>query len=707
MKIDIDDPRITAYALGELDDDERAELERQLEQSPKGRQLVQELQALASQLTEELGQEPELELSEAQHEAIAQRLQEEQKPSGEEGHDELEERRRANKRASDTGPGRRQPWILRHKVATSLAAMLLLAVGASTMMFAGYMATAPEIANRRIELPGASMGPSHGGEAKASSAPANQPVHAGYWRATEVDKLQRTSPTVNAGEGRGLNRVTRGNSQEGLRLIPAQDRGLMHNSEKKRLTGEEYQPTPENRFQTVARAPLSTFSIDVDTASYANVRRFLTRKMLPPAAAVRIEELVNYFGYAYPEPTGQHPFSVNVELGPAPWQRKHRLVRIGLRGRQIQKRHRPASNLVFLIDVSGSMSDLTKLPLLRRGMKLLVDQLGEQDRVALVVYAGASGLVLRSTACTRQNRPKILSALERLQAGGSTNGGAGIQLAYDVAVANYIKGGTNRVLLATDGDFNVGLRDRGALVKLISQKAKSGVFLSVLGFGMGNLKDATLEQLADKGNGNYAYIDSIREARKVLVEQMTGTLITIAKDVKIQVEFNPARVQAYRLVGYENRRLAARDFADDKKDAGEIGAGHTVTALYELVPPGVKLVTPATGPLRYQRPAQPAGRHGKELLTVKLRYKQPEASRSTLLSVPAGDQGNNLERTSADFKFAAAVAWFGMALRGSAHAGKTPYPSIIELGHAGLASDRNGRRAEFLDLVKRASRLNR
>ena len=347
---------------------------------------------------------------------------------------------------------------------------------------------------------------------------------------------------------------------------------------------EAYDRIHDNPFKLVRQEPLSTFSIDVDTASYANVRRFLNQNQLPPPDAVRIEELVNYFRYDYAQPRGEHPFSVSVDLAQCPWAPTHRLARVALKGREPDLARRPASNLVFLLDVSGSMGDANKLPLVMKSMKLMVDQLGENDRVAIVVYAGASGLVLPSTTCDRKEQ--VLAALDRLRAGGSTNGGAGIQLAYRTAIANFIKGGTNRVILATDGDFNVGVSS-GDLIRLIEKKAKSGVFLTVLGFGQGNLQDATMEEISGKGNGTYAYIDSIREARKVLVEQIGGTLLTIAKDVKIQVEFNPARIGAYRLIGYENRVLRNQDFNDDKKDAGEIGAGLTVTALYEVVPRGV------------------------------------------------------------------------------------------------------------------------
>lgn len=469
-------------------------------------------------------------------------------------------------------------------------------------------------------------------------------------------------------------------------------------------SAESYAAIFENPFLSVNQQPLSTFSIDVDTASYANVRRMLTAGRLPPPDAVRIEEMINYFDYAYPQPVGDEPFSVNVEVAECPWNGEHLLARIGLNGYEFAPGERPPANLVFLIDVSGSMQPHNKLPLLQQALKLLVNELERDDRVAMVVYAGASGLVLPSTPAT--NRATIINALDNLSAGGSTNGGAGIQLAYDTAAAAYIPGGVNRVILATDGDFNVGVVSQGALVEMVAERAKEGVFLSVLGFGMGNLKDSMLESLADKGNGNYAYIDTLNEAQKVLVEQMGGTLVTIAKDVKIQIEFNPAEVAAYRLIGYENRLLAAQDFNDDRKDAGEIGAGHTVTALYELVPPGAEGEVLTVDPLKYQTPLEVSeGAETGELMTVKLRYKAPEGEVSELISVAVRDMGLTLEQSSDDFAFAAAVAAFGMLLRGSTHAGAADYGLVETLAAGALGDDAFGYRAEFLTLVQRARGL--
>ena len=473
---------------------------------------------------------------------------------------------------------------------------------------------------------------------------------------------------------------------------------------------EAYDRIVDNPFLAVAQNPLSTFSIDVDTASYANTRRFLNQGALPPKDAVRIEELINYFTYQYPQPQGEAPFSVNLEVADCPWNGEHRLVRVGLKGREISEEQRPPTNLVFLIDVSGSMQPANKLPLIKQALRLLVERLRENDRVAIVVYAGDSGVLLPSTPAA--NKETILSTIERLHAGGSTNGGSGIELAYQQAVANFIPGGVNRVILSTDGDFNVGVTNQGDLTRLIEDKAKTGVFLSVLGFGMGNLKDSTMEKLADKGNGNYAYIDSLEEARKVLVEQMGGTLITIAKDVKIQIEFNPAQVGAFRLIGYENRILRHEDFNDDKKDAGEIGAGHTVTALYEIVPAGKPMHAPGVDPLKYQKPAprtaaQPAAADAasRELLTVKLRYKAPDGDTSKLLEHPLADSGRRFGEASADFKWAAAVAAFGMILRDSEHKGSATLDAVLELAEDGRGPDREGYHTEFIRLVRLAKAI--
>lgn len=466
---------------------------------------------------------------------------------------------------------------------------------------------------------------------------------------------------------------------------------------------EEYGVIDEPGFAAVVNKPLSTFSIDVDTASYANVRRFLHDGQLPPADAVRIEELINYFDYDYPDPAEGEPFSIVTEIAACPWAPSHRLVHIGLRSKPVAKANLPPNNLVFLIDVSGSMTDADKLPLLKKAFSLLAEQLRPQDQASIVVYADAEGMVLPPTSGAQKT--KILSTLSRLDAGGSTAGGAGMYLAYKLARENFIESGNNRVILATDGDFNVGVTSDGELVKMIERERESGVFLTVLGFGTGNLKDSKMEKLADHGNGNYAYIDNLLEARRVLVEQMGATLLTVAKDVKLQVEFNPAQVKAYRLIGYENRRLRDEEFNDDKKDAGDLGAGHSVTALYEVIPAGSDEPLPGVDPLKYQQTTvRPDASGSNEVLTVKLRYKPPEGSESRLLTRVLAEPGDDAVPTQA-FRFAAAVAEFGLLLRDSPYQGASDYDHAFEEVRQTLGSDEDGRRSEFLSLIKTAKKL--
>jgi Ca-activated chloride channel family protein len=481
-------------------------------------------------------------------------------------------------------------------------------------------------------------------------------------------------------------------------FLPA--RGAVHPLPRESWNTESYAHVAENGFLAADRNPLSTFSIDVDRASYSNVRRFLLDGRLPPKDAVRIEEMINYFSYDRPEPRGEHPFTVVTEVAEAPWAPAHRLLRIGLHAPRVELDRLPPSNLVFLLDVSGSMQSPDKLPLVKQSLRMLVEQLRPQDRVALVVYAGAAGLVLPSTPGSQRER--ILDALDRLEAGGSTAGGAGLRLAYEVARENHLRGGNNRVILATDGDFNVGVSSDAEMIRLVEERRAGGTFLTVLGFGTGNLKDSKMEQMADHGNGNYAYIDNLLEARKVLVSEMGGTLLTVAKDVKLQVEFNPARVRAYRLIGYENRLLAAEDFNDDRKDAGEMGAGHSVTALYEVVPAGAATDTPVRGtdPLRYQAPApvRPAPSvTGAELAFVKVRYKRPDEERSRLMQHAVAERAG---RPSPDLSFAAAVAGFGMLLRESEHAGRLTPQQVLALARGARGDDREGYRAEFIRLVE-------
>jgi Ca-activated chloride channel family protein len=462
---------------------------------------------------------------------------------------------------------------------------------------------------------------------------------------------------------------------------------------------EDYNVINENVFLDTYNNPLSTFSVDVDTASYSNIRRFLNSSQKPPIDAVRIEEMINYFTYDYPDADGNDPFSITTEIGECPWNPENNLMLVGLQAKKLSTEELPPSNLVFLLDVSGSMDTPDKLPLLKSAFKLLVDELGENDRVSIVVYAGAAGLVLDSTPGSEKD--KILDALMELEAGGSTAGAEGIKLAYDIAKKNFIKSGNNRVILATDGDFNVGVSSEAELVRLIEKKRNEGIFLTVLGFGTGNYKDSKMESLADKGNGNYAYIDNIAEARKVLVNEMGATLNTVAKDVKIQVEFNPAKVKAYRLIGYENRLLRNEDFNDDSVDAGEIGAGHSVTALYEIAPVDSEFEVPGVDELKYQKSQLI---DSNEVATVKIRYKKPESDTSELLSktVLEEDEG----KVSENLKFAAAVAEFGLLLRESKYKGNSSYDRVLQVAKQYADSDEEGYRNEFVKLVEKAKRID-
>jgi len=471
---------------------------------------------------------------------------------------------------------------------------------------------------------------------------------------------------------------------------------------------ESYKGITENTFTNTATTPLSTFSVDVDAASYSNVRRFINNGQLPPADAVRVEEMINYFNYNLAGPTNGGPAAIHTELSSAPWNTNHRLLRIGLKAKTIPTQNLPASNLVFLIDVSGSMSDPNKLPLVQSSLKMLVDQLRPQDKVALVVYAGAAGVVLPST--NGNKKETIKNAIDNLSAGGSTAGGEGIKLAYKIAAENLMPKGNNRIILATDGDFNVGASSDDDMEKLIEKKRESGIFLSVLGYGMGNYKDSKMETLADKGNGNYAYIDNITEARKTLVSEFGGTLFTVAKDVKLQIEFNPAKVQAYRLLGYENRILNKEDFNDDKKDAGDMGSGHTVTAFYEIVPAGIKddyMVS--VDPLKYQKVKVSKAdlNPSAEMMTIKFRYKEPVSSKSKLSQAVVYDKPVDFNATSVDFKFASAVAEVGMLLRDSKFKQKASYAHAIATARAGKGSDNEGYRAEFIRLAESAKLLSK
>jgi Ca-activated chloride channel family protein len=700
-QFDADDARLSAYALGELDESERASVEQLLATDPEARKFVDELRATARALESELANEKMPELTAAQRDGIVGRAQ--------------------SKRRHRTPMRAWFSYAIAAAAVTSFVSWAALTIVQSHSVDKERMAVklgdpAASSAHGRAaqdQLRGLGyLGDSDGSPAaKAAQQPQGQMVYElqrlGYSGGSAAQGATGGTPI---GVGRVGHKGTATSAFTSRRAAPLLQRA--GDSFSQRLVGldedesntEAYDALVENAFKLSRDDALSTFSIDVDTASYSNVRRFLNQGQLPPPDAVRIEELVNYFRYAYPPATGADPFSTSTEVATCPWQKDHLLVRIGLRGRDIPAYERPASNLVFLIDVSGSMDEPNKLPLLVRSMKLLVEQLDARDRVAMVVYAGNSGLVLPSTNCG--NKAVIVAALDSLQAGGSTNGGAGIELAYKVARENLIGGGTNRVILCTDGDFNVGTTSQDQLVKLIEDERKSGVLLSVLGYGTGNVKDSTMEKLADKGNGSYGYIDDINEARKLLVEEIGGSLVTIAKDVKIQVEFNPALVQAWRLIGYENRVLAHQDFNDDKKDAGEIGAGTTVTALYELVPVGVPFTAPSVDPSRYQPPTEKASTaFDGELMFLKLRYKEPTSDASKLLSTPIANAHVEWKDASEDFRFASAVAAFGMKLRQSALIGDLSLVDIARMATNARGRDEAGYRNEFLRLVERAQQL--
>jgi len=717
-KISPDDPRLTLYALNEMEPAERAVFEELLQQDAAARQVVAEIRALAATVTSALEHEPSMAGSMEGNPIDEAAIIPGKFPG-----------------KLDGGPMKEPGKLIRFPQVYYMISGLAAACFA--VFFAYWQQNRPNHVPHHymeVEVTSAETQKKEKQEETGDAAKAMEDVaaHIRMAQAGAAPLIQLDLPSVPqpapmapaagmhaqslvlsssvvAKEG-----IVNGRALGGARvrseLKDISTTGSQPVGRDQVFNNEAYALRKDNDYQRVTDHPLSTFSVDVDTASYANVRRFLTQGQRPPTDAVRIEEMVNYFPYRYAPPTDHVPFAAHLEVASAPWAPAHRLVRIGLKGREVTEAQRPAANLVFLLDVSGSMNEPNKLPLVKQSLRLLVNKLRSDDHVAIAVYAGASGLALPSTPANR--KAEILEAIDRLQAEGSTNGAMGIQLAYDIAKANFVPGGVNRVILATDGDWNVGTTNEGELLRLIGEKAKSGVFLTVLGFGMGNLKDSMLEQLADKGNGNYAYIDTLAEAKKSLVEQAGGTLVTIAKDVKIQVEFNPAQVQAYRLIGYENRLLAKEDFNDDKVDAGEIGAGHTVTALYEVVPAGTEspVQAPGVDALKYLKPVsgvgskEPGAMTG-ELLTVKIRYKEPTGEVSSKLEFPLRDTGARFEEASADFKFAAAVAAFGMELRGSPHKGSLTLAAVADWGRAGLVDDAGGYRNEFLGLVKQAEAL--
>jgi Ca-activated chloride channel family protein len=674
--MNIDDPKLTAFALGELEEPERSTMARAVAESPEARRFVDETRELAAALKNEFA-------SELKNEPAV---------------------------PANLIDIRDDPWFWSIGRPLAIAAVLaLMAVVSGVAIFSLRRESVRVADAETIRLPAVQPKPAAvEGELQlpmeVSPRPATNPSlklpFAAGAPAKAVNGATKSSPL-----GYALNKTVAQPASRGEAFRDIRE-----------PTGEfntaTYDHIGENPFLDAKSNPLSTFSIDVDTASYSNVRRFINEGSLPPKDAVRVEEMINYFTYDYAQPSDGRPFAVHLDVASCPWETSHRLVRIGLKGKEIATDKRGPSNLVFLLDVSGSMMPSERLPLVKQAMRLLVEKLTENDRVAIVIYAGGSGLALPST--TGDHKEQILEALENLQAGGSTNGAEGIQLAYKTAADNFIKGGVNRVILATDGDFNVGVTSQGDLIRLIEEKAKSGVFLSVLGVGTDNLKDSTMQKLADKGNGNYAYLDSLDEARKVLVQQMNGTLVTIAKDVKIQVEFNPARVASYRLIGYEKRMLHKEDFNNDKVDAGEIGAGHTVTALYEVVPVGAAsnpaASVPPVDPLRYsanESSTSTGSASSGEMLTVKLRYKKPDENKSELIERAATDTNATFESAPVDLKFAAAVAEFAMILRDSEYKGNGTLDAVIQWASEGKGSDSKGYRAGFIELLRKAQALKR
>jgi Ca-activated chloride channel family protein len=719
MKMNIDDPKLTAYALDELDEPEKSTMAQAVAESPEAQQFVSETREMAGLLKSEF--------------AADLRQQAHVPANLIDIHDD--------------------PWFWGIARPLSIAAALAVFAVIGALALGTYKFGGDFGEMRRWALGGAKPSVVSGQVAALSANPTPfadiqveeaPPVIA---ESSPLAALVPPPPTTNPPEFKealnlkGQLAKTEGSTASGsartkgargfagkIAAMPSSVAQPMPMDFDRRdnyggiraPSGEfntaAYDHILENPFLDASSNPLSTFSIDVDTASYSNTRRFINEGSLPPKDAVRVEEMINYFTYDYPQPTDEKPFSINLDATGCPWEPAHRLVRIGLKGREIASDKRGASNLVFLLDVSGSMTPPERLPLVKQAMRLLVDKLMENDHVAIVVYAGASGLALPST--NGEHKEQILSALESLQPGGSTNGAEGIQLAYKVAADNFIKGGVNRVILATDGDFNVGVTSQGDLIRLVEEKAKTGVFLSVLGVGTDNLKDSTMQKLADKGNGNYAYLDSLDEARKVLVQQMNGTLVTIAKDVKIQVEFNPVRVASYRLIGYEKRILRKEDFNNDKIDAGEIGAGHTVTALYEVVPVGTAAnpanSVPPVDPLKYSKneqtksaPLSGAATASSEMLTVKLRFKKPDGDKSELIERTLSDDGKEFAKAPPDLKFAAAAAEFGMILRDSEHKGNGTLGAVLEWAQEGKGGDANGYRAGFIELMRKAQALKK
>jgi Ca-activated chloride channel family protein len=766
MSTNYDDPKWTAYVLGELSETERAMLDAELESSQEAREFVQELRHAVSIMKEGLAAQSNPTLTPQQRVSV--------------------------KRAASTVPVKRwSPLASSLAWAGGLAAAVLLIATISIPSLFRSRQAAQDVRLRAealgIELPSREVPPPPGDAAAAASVPV-QPEHAKDVGAVTEKQLQnglnvqfaqlkkQSTPARDAEaddqkaasnqqgqavlpkvesqiaealplNGRSFDRLAVAPTQPGLAggtragilggalkaseeaappppaaappppppaaapASPVRMADAFGFAARSAVVPDRYRRIVENRFISASQQPLATFSVDVDTASYSNVRRFLNQNQWPPNDSVRLEEMINYFNYDYPQAAGAQTVAGSLEVAASPWNPQHRLVRVGVKAKDVRLGQKP-SNLVFLIDVSGSMGTPERLPLLKNGLHLLVDRLTESDKVSIVTYAGASGIALAPISGDRKDA--ILRVIDSLHAEGNTNGGAGIQTAYELAVSNFIPGSVNRVILATDGDFNVGVTDPNELTRMIEDKARSGVFLTVLGFG-NNFKDSMLGRLAEKGHGNYAFIDTLNEARKVLVEQIDSTLVVVARDVKVQIEFNPAKVNAYRLLGYESRVMAAQDFNNDRKDANDMGSGQTVTALFEVVPQGVELdVSGPSGdePLRYRQAAaaaeQPRGaRTSNELLDLRIRYKDPEGSESRLVEMPMIDRGAGFSNASADFRFASAVAGFAMILEDSAFKGSATLDWVLATAQSSRGADKNGYREEFIRLVQRAAQIRR
>ena len=759
MKIDSEDPRLTAYALGELDPSEADAFERILEECPETKLEVDAIRDAITTIKEEFDEAPKKKLSEEQKQILFSNEEDVILDPGPGAFSKVNKWLGVTAAAACfVGMGlvglrsvkqelqEDSDYAGRRDAATATNSPKLIPLEEERLLMkqSENKGRLSELSKERTEKaeavhPFASADLADSKESAAGFADgATVPKEeADYSSNGIVDKRKseqqvgqnafqkpsglRANTIVASAKTPSLNDF---NSIEGLRNNESKDREFLKESDKRdqivgaeqNLNREQYGVYHDTPFFPTLERPLSTFAIDVDTASYSNVRRYIGRRgQLPPVDAVRVEELINYFDYDYPYSGDKHPFSVHLETSSAPWKAGHRLVRIGLKAKDMNVDKRPPSNLVFLVDCSGSMGNPDKLPLLKKSLVSLVENLTEDDRIGIVTYAGGAGVEL--DPLHGDQKDKIIEVINGLRSGGGTNGEGGIRVAYDLATKNYIKGGTNRVILATDGDFNVGISDNSKLVELVKGRAeKEKIFLTALGFGEGNIQDARLEQIANNGNGEYYYIDSIKEGRRVLVDKMSATLVTVAKDVKIQVDFNPRKVRSYRLIGYANRRMRAEEFRDDKKDAGEIGAGHVVTALYEIVPVGS---TNEEGDVavksKYRRSAKKADKgersdiiESEELLTVFLRYKGPEdgiEDEAKEFSVPLTDSGNGWENSSKDFRFASSVAGFGMLLRNSKFGGQVNYDLLLELASEGIGDDKNGLRKEFVELVKKAKAI--